>query len=428
MTAHPEGKRTIKHSAGGWLYSIMFKPGWPRWVLLAVAVVLFLLSALAITGGTDYREDPSALVPRSVQSYVETKDLDHLLRTVGTWRLWDAERRSSGQEQYNQIQVDIAGLLGERVAGLGTPRLLRWLSGAGKAAYCVNKDESGVESWAVFLHVNDPHPLLADLFVDQGLQVEVLEGTRDSGVIKLSGSGEGVLYLGVLKPWLIISSAETLPTFALASLKRPAYSLASSGIVPKWRSGTTLRGVYNPAYHADKSSLSAYSIVTGWMAPEMRVNFISSFRNGVETTMNADVLTDKVKGGGLWPLFWVLLLILAILCLVLILAIVLVMVGWGGWLKAMAMRSGVAPAPAPAEVAASAAFKEDAGLQTNDHPAAATEQVGVAAAEPAPEVAKPAEDAGGGEEEQSVSGINSGTNDKNQDNVGETGTSTNSSM
>jgi hypothetical protein len=361
MTAHPVEKRKLKQKAGNWLYGIIFKPGWPRWVLLGLVVLLFLLSALAVTGGTDYREDPSALAPRSAQAYVETNTLDPLLRTMGTWRLWNAERRSSGQEQYNQIQVDIGGLLSERVAGLGTLPL-RWIAAAGKAAYCVNNDENDVESWALFLQVGDPVQLLSELLVDQGLRVETVEGTQENGIVRVTGQGDGALYLGLLQPGLIVSSADTLPKFAFASVKRPAFSLASSGLLPGWKSGAAVRGVYNPAYHAAAASLSAYSIVAGWMAPDMRINFISPFRNGVETTMNAEVFTDKVKGGGLWPLVWILLLLVALVCLVVAFAIVLAMIGWGGWLKVMAMRAGIMPAPAPLPVDPSPAFKEDAGM------------------------------------------------------------------
>lgn len=361
MTENAGGKRSFKQILGGWFYGILFKPGWPRWAMLAVVAVLFMLAALGLTGGTDYREDPSALVPRSAQSYVETNNLDHLLRNVGAWRLWDEKRRRPNTEQYNQLHVDIAGLLGERVQGLGT-RLISILASTARAAYCVNQDEQGGESWALFMQLEDPNSILNDLAVEQNMNLEVVEGTKDNGVLKLTGSGDGELYFGVVKPWLIISSADILPKFALGSARRPTHSMANSGILPKWKRGNSLRGVYNPAFHADKTNLSAYSIITGWMAPEMRINFTSSFRNGLETTFNAGMLSEKARGGGLWPLFWVLLLLLALICLVLAFVIILVMVGWGGWLKTTAMRAGISPAKEPGAVDPSEAFKEDAGI------------------------------------------------------------------
>lgn len=367
MTAISGGKGSKMQRVKEWLYRVASRPGWRRWALLAATVVVFLIAAILLCGGTDYREDPSALVPRSIQSYVETTNLEQLLRNAGSWRFWDAERRHT-KEQYNhnQIQVDIAGLLGERVNGLGT-RLLRHVVSTERAAYCVNHDEeTGTgESWALFMQFPDPVSAIAEFSAEQSMNVEVIAGTRnDNGVFKLTDNGNGVLFFGVVKPWFIISSAEILPKYAFENIKYRSLSLAGSEILPKWKHGKILRGVYNPSYHSDGTKLSAYNIITGWMAPETRINFIGSLKNGLETTINAGTLTDKPKGNGLWPLAWILLLLLALICLVLFFAVVLVMIGWGGWLKTSAIRAGITPMAAPANVEPSEAFKEDAGMKS----------------------------------------------------------------
>lgn len=350
----------------GWLYTVLFTPGWQRWVLLAVALAAFLCAGLFLTGGTDYREDPSALVPRSVQAYVETNDLDALLRNAGAWSAWQADRRASPGDQYNRLQVDIAERIGRRVSGLGT-RPLRWLVGTGRAAHCVNREEDGGETWALFLQVPDIGEALSEASVEQSMTLETIEGTRENGLFKLTGSGGGELFLCALSPWFIVSSGETLPRFALESVRRPAFSLANSGILPQWTRGASIRGVVNPAYPAGGAALSAYGVVSGWMAAEARVNFVSAFRNGLETTLDTAMLTDKVRGGGLlWPLLRLLLLFAALACLFLAVVAVLVMVGWGGWLKARAARAGIVPLQSPKAIEPSAAFREDAGLVSRE--------------------------------------------------------------
>lgn len=361
MTEQSGGKRSWKQRAGGWLYNVASKGGWPRRLLLLAVALIFIVTLLLLSCGTDYREDPSALVPRSIQSYVETTNLDQLLRNVGAWSLWDKNRRHASA-QFNQIQVDIAGLLGERVNGLGT-RMLRYLAATERAAYCVNHEEESGESWALFLQIPDPVSALDELSAEQELNVEVVEGARGgNGVFKLTGKGDGALFFAVVKPWFIVSSAEILPKYATDSIKHRIPSLATSGVLPKWARGKMLRGVYNPSYYCDRESLSAYNIVTGWMAPEMRINFTSTLKKGLETNFNAGMLTDKPRGSGLWPLAWILLLLLAVICLALFFAILLVMIGWGGWLKASAMRAGIVPAIHPATTQPSEAFKEDAGM------------------------------------------------------------------
>ncbi len=58
---------------------------------------------------------------------------------------------------------------------------------------------------------------------------------------------------------------------------------------------------------------------------------------------------------------FVCLLVVAIASLCVVVSILLVMIGFGGWLKAMALRAGVIPADAPEKVEVSEAFREDSG-------------------------------------------------------------------
>lgn len=366
MAAHSGEKRSLKRRAGGWLYNIVFTPGWVRWILLAVLAVVFMLAAYGLTRGVDYRKDPSALVPRSVLSYAETTGLDTVLRYVGSWKIWREDRRATDTDQYNQIQIDIAGLIGEQVPGLGS-RPLRWIARTGRAAYCDLVDESGKESWALLLQVENPLELLSELSAEKTLRLEqIAEGTKESGITRLtSGDGAGELYFTVLNPWFIISSSDTLPKFARESVRRPSYSLAGAKLVPEWRYKALIRGLYTPDRFAQTTGGSAYVTVAGWMGKDVRIGFMTSFRNGVETTFTAGELTDKSGGGGAWPLLWLLLLIVAVIAFLGAVGIILVMVGWGGWFKALAIKSGVKPAKGPEPVQPSEAFTEDAGLNAS---------------------------------------------------------------
>lgn len=365
MTAQPAAKRSFKQALFGKVYSIASKPGWFRWALLAIAALVFVLVALAFCGGTTYQDDPSTMVPRSARMYMETRDLDSLLRTSAGWKLWKSERRAKSDEQRNQLQIDLAGLIGSQVAGLGTRLPLAWLVDAKQAAYCVNQDEEGQESWALFLRNDNASQVLSDIAVEPGLNVEAVSGTTIAGVSKLTGTGTGELYFGILTPWLIISSQATLPQFAIENSRRPAFSLSRSGLLPQWRRGVVMRGVVNPAFQIERAVPSVNSVVGNWIDPDVRVSYTAKTgRNGIEVTYDSRQLAERVAGSGLWPLFAVLLAVLGILALVVVFAIVLVMVGWGGWMKTMAMRDGVKSAAAPAEVTPSAAFTEDSGAAT----------------------------------------------------------------
>ncbi len=367
--AHATGTwQRLKNRVGGWFFRTIFRPGWPQWAILAAAVVVFILAILGLTGGTDFREDPSALAPRSADIYIETRDLPALLKTVSSWRVWQEERRAAADDERNQLQVDIAGIISERVAGMSTSSPLRWLAGTSRAAYCLSAApaEEGGETWALYITMTNPAEALAEIEVERGMTVEAIRGSREAGgVFRLTGAGAGELYFGIVSPWLIISSQARLPEFALESARKPAFSLANSGLVPSWKRGATLRGVVNPAYTADKTGVTAYTIIAGWMAPDMRVNYLSSVgKNGLETTFGAEALSGRVHGTGLWwPLVAGILLVVALIALAAAFMVLLVMVGWGAWLKARAVRAGLMPTPGPETVETSEALRADAGLE-----------------------------------------------------------------
>lgn len=366
MAAQSGGKRNgVRQRVGGWFFRTICRQGWRQWAMLAAAVVVFVLAVLALTGGTDYREDPSALTPRSVDMYMETRDLPALLKNVGAWKVWKEERRTAAGEERNQLQVDIAGLISERVAGMSTSSPMRWLAAATRAAYCLSNApaEEGGESWALFIEMANPSDALAEIGVERGMTVETLRGTKDGGVFKLTGPAAGELYFGVVAPWLIISSQARLPEFAMDSVRKPAFSLANSGLMPGWKRGTTLRGVYSPASQSVAGEPTPAVIIKGWMASDVRVTYLARVgKSGLETTFGAEFLSDRIRGGGLWPLFSVILFIVAIIAIVAAFAVLLAMVGWGGWLKAKAVKAGVMPASGPVSVEPSEAFQEDSGM------------------------------------------------------------------
>lgn len=366
MTAHPDvKKRSLKQILGGWFYSIVTRPGWPRWATLAVAAFLFMLSALYLTRSTDYREEPSALVPRSADVYAETRDLSGLLKTVGAWRVWHPDRRGSGQEARTELEKDLAGLISAHVGGLPINPPLRWMSASLGAGWCVSRNETGPESWALYLRLDDPAAALKEVEVEPGMTLEVLAGARTGdGVFSLAGKDGGIVYFGIVGPWLIVSGDEKLPTFALEAKRRPSQSLGGSGIVPKWRRSASVRGVFHPGYAMAQGRSFGPSFVTNWLSPDARVTYtaILGRSGGVETYSNTVELTDRTGAGGWWPLFLIIMGILAIVSLGVIFTILLVMVGWGGWFKALAIKAGIAPAGTPARVEPSRAFKQDSGI------------------------------------------------------------------
>ncbi len=398
MSGRPEGKIGIGRKLGGWVYNLIFQAGWPRWVLLAAAVLLCLVAALAWCGGTDYREDPSALVPRSVEVYAETRNLGALLKRVGGWKLWAREDGPIAEDSWTQLHRDLADIIGDQIDGLGRRQPLMWLSTAGKAAYCVSPadqpaqtakagegaataektppaattptpEASGGETWELLLEVPDPANVLSELGVEKNLNLQ----KSDDGIYTLTGRGEGKLHFAVVGPWLVVSSGDKLPKFAQESLKKPQFALARSELLSPWRRSVGVRGLFNPAYRADAIKDSVYSKVAGWMAPDVRLNFTGRLNDsgGIDMHYNAGKLSDRIGGGGLWPLFLLLLTLLGIVALAVIVAILCSVLGYSGWLKALAWKAGIRPASGPAKVDSSAAFKADVGGATlPDSPAA----------------------------------------------------------
>ena len=370
MTAHPEVKtRSLKQIVGGWFYRIVTQPGWPRWVALAVAAFLFMLSALYLTRSTDYREDPSALMPRSADVYAETRDLSGLLKTVGAWRVWHPDRRGTGQESRTELEKDLAGLISARVGGLPINPPLRWMSASLGAGWCISRNEDGTESWALYLRLDDPAAALKEIEVEPGMALQKPQGWRDGdGLFSLTGQG-GSVHFGIAGPWLILSGDDKLPKFALEAKRRPSQSLAGTGIVPKWRRSSSVRGLFNPSYASAQSQLFGPSFVTNWLSPDARVTYTALLgrSGGVETYFNTAELSERSIGGGLWPLFLIIMGMVALCSICVIFAILLVMVGWGGWFKAMAVRAGIAPAKTPDRVSSSNAFKQDSGIPNTEN-------------------------------------------------------------
>lgn len=356
------GKRTLWGRVGMWLYSVAIRPGWPRRILLAAAVIIFILCVIAVRSGIDYRRDPSALVPRSARVFLETREIGPLLTNVGDWKIWrDDKRVTSGSEW---LQVGLATHVGGKVTGLGTRLPLLWLNGAHKAAFAMVESDNGpAPSWALYLETPNASAVVRDIGIEAGLK---LENAREAGpnIYTLTGYGEGRLILGVVEPWLIISSDTKLPKFAVENAGRTGFSIARADVLPDWRRDTSVRGVVDPAYAAEHSELSKLlPTMGGWLEPQARVGVSVGVRDDgkVSVALATGLMADKASGGGIWTLLRFILGIVAILCLILVALILLVMIGWGGWLRFAAAKAGIAPAKEPEAVEPSPAFKEDAG-------------------------------------------------------------------
>ncbi len=375
MAEKTGGKVTaVARKAGAWLYGMAFKSGWTRWVFLGVAAALFIAIAAIICGGTDYRRDPSALVPRSAALYAETRDLGTLLKNTAGWNVW-REIKRDGVDRANQMPVAFAEMIGAKVGGLGTRLPLAWLAGAQKAAIGFAEGESGKpESWAIYLEIPEADKSLADLRIEPGLTLTKASGAGAGGVYVLSGSGDGKLYLGVMSPWLIVSSDDLLPNFAIDSLRLPSSTLANSDVLPGWRRDTAVRGMFNPRYLSSRPGpATPLGVLGNWMVDEARWSFAAGVtKDGtMDVKYAGSVMMGQAGGGGvLWPVVKFILFLIAVLCLVLVLGTLSIMIGLGGWYKFLAVKAGLAPRPAPASVEPSAAFQEDSGAKAEQKPSA----------------------------------------------------------
>lgn len=356
----------MKRMLGGWLCRMAALSGWRRWTALAAAAVVFLVSVLLLCGRTDYREDPSALAPRSADLYAEARDLPGFLATAGAWRLWSATAPGT-------LEKELAASVAARAGGLPVAPVLRWMNGAGAAAWCVSRGggdvSSSAASWALFLHVENPADALEDMEVEPGASLEVVRGARgEDGVFALlrsgaaAGASSGAVF-GIVGPWLILSGDTKLPEFALEAKGRPSVSLARADLLPDWRRGEGIRGMVNPSASADAKRVLGGGVAAERLAPEARLAFTALMgrSGGIETQVRTVLFEEDAGGAGAWPLVYILLLVIAAGSLGCIVCILLVMIGFGGWFKAAAVRAGVAPAKEPAAVEVSEAFAEDAG-------------------------------------------------------------------
>lgn len=356
------GKRSVWGKIGMWLYAVATKPGWPRRILLAAIAVVFVLCVAAVRGGIDYRRDPSALVPRSARVFLETREIGQLLTNMGDWKIWRDERRAASGADW--LQVGLAASVGEKVSGLGTRLPLLWLNGAHKAAFAMIESDGGpAPSWALYLEIPSPAGAVRDIGIESGLK---LESAREAGanVYHLTGYGGGSLVIGIVEPWLILSSDVKLPKFAVENAGRTGFSVARSEILPDWRRDTSVRGVLDPVYAAEHSELmKLLPTAGGWLEPQSRVGLSVGVREGgrVNASFVTGIMADRAAGGGMWTLVRLILGIVAIACLALVAVILLVMIGWGGWLRVAASKAGIEPAKGPENAEPSAAFKEDAG-------------------------------------------------------------------
>lgn len=348
-----------------WMQAVASGKGWHKWALLGGVAVAFILFMSLAFDGVDYKQEPSALVPRSVYAYAETNNLDALLKEVGAWPVW-RDRKTAGSEQWSQLQVNFAGLIGDKVVGLGTRLPLYLLSRTQKAALAlVEGDAESPESWALLLELADPAAILAEINVEPGLTLELVPGSQ--GVYKLTGAEDTSLYFGVAAPWFMISSDSKLPLFAVTSLKSPGFSLATSQVLPDWKRNVVVRGMFSPSAlsSAQAEEYTTLSAMADWMSYDTRMTFMSRLSGGGEfdTRFAQQTISDRPGGGGIWSLFKFIFGLLGMVCLVLIASIGIIMLGYGGWLKALAIRAGIAPAGGPGVAKPSEAFKEDAGLR-----------------------------------------------------------------
>lgn len=358
-------KPTFGQRASASFYGIVLNPGWPRRILTLVALVCILLAASILAGRKSYRKNPAALVPPSVSAYIEAKALTGLLETMNGWSLWREERRS-GRE--NQLQVEVASSIGRQVSGLGTSLPLRWLASTERAAYAIARGtEGGEDSWALFLQMLSARTAIDELKIElePGMSLDVVKEQRKNGVYLLNDGKGGSLHLAVVEPWLIISSGEYLPLYAMDNASKAAPALEGTNLLPALKYSTMVRGIFDPSYASIAYQLAGTAVFTAWVAPDTRVAFTSSMgpKGGVDMTFTSHAYTGEISSGGFLRLMRGFALLLGCAGVIVVVFVLMAMAGMGGWLKARALRSRVSPAPKPAPVEPSSAFKEDIGTE-----------------------------------------------------------------
>lgn len=359
------GSRFVRFFA--WLVRSIQRPGWRRWAILAAAVLLFLVLAAFLRRGVDYRRDPSALVPRDVGAYFETRRLGALLSGAAEWPLWSDDHRKTESDQWNHLQSFVADLVGGKVHGLGSQLPLTWFGGARRAAVAwMEAGEDSPEAWAIYLDVPYPVGAIGELRGEPGVEKTQYEDMPNFFIV--SGNDNSSLAVRALDTWLIIASDPELPLHADELRRRPGRSLASSGMLPEWRDKTAVRGVFSPSpvvrevFGGVLATVAARMRDDAWYA----LSVGAAGEGAVEVRFTPAVAASASGGNVIWSFVKLVLWIVAVFCLLTAASILLVMLGWGGWLKALALKAGITPAPAPKEVEPSAAFREDAGASPPD--------------------------------------------------------------
>ncbi|MDR1613163.1 MAG: hypothetical protein LBT97_10355 [Planctomycetota bacterium] len=358
-----------------WLTQSIQRPGWRRWTILAAAALLFIILLAFLRDRIDYRRDPSALVPKGVSAFVETRRLDDLLEKAGEWPLWGDERRVSGAGQWSHLQALLAELIGGKVHGLGSQLPLSWFAGARRAAVAWIEGGDGLPAtWALYLDVPNAVGALGELRNEPGVTATPYEGRPH--FFSVSGPDRRSLAVRAFDLWLIVSTDPELPLFAGESRGRAGQSLAATGILPEWRNEFSVRGIVNPRVLVRLFPESAIASTSGWMRDDMRRVFAANIdrEGGVDIKSRYAPVAAAAGGNMIWSFLKLALWLVAVLCLLLVAAILLVMLGWSGWLKALALRAGIAAADAPAAVAPSAAFREDAGVSRDAAAPAGTDE------------------------------------------------------
>ncbi|MCC8180352.1 MAG: hypothetical protein LIP23_05515 [Planctomycetes bacterium] len=359
-------RRTISNRIFDWLYRILSRPGWRRKTMLACVAAIFIITLAILWSRVDYRTDPGALVPKSTQFYVETRDLDLLLRNLGSWPLWNDSHRDVEGTTRSRLQIAMVEKLGAIIPDLGTRLPFLWTSGNKNAAALalMDSDVEGETSWALFMHLQDPETTLAETRSEPGIRLERMAGGKD-GVYTLTKHGSGNLALAVVGPWLVLSSDGKFPNFAIDAMRRPQHSLAYANVMPRWSRNLSFRGVASPMYVSRLSEL--HPLLSGfefWVEPGARLSFTARLdsEGGMESSSHVVILSQDSRGGGVWPFLRFMLYVICIASAIAVVLVLLSIFGWTGWLKAAAIRAGVKPGPKPDPVDPSDAFKEDAGM------------------------------------------------------------------
>lgn len=347
-----------------WLIGNVFRPGWRRWLIFVIALAVFLILVSFLRGGVDYKRDPAALVSRNALFYVEAKNIDAAMRNAGMWSLWNEERRAAGDEQWNHIQALLAGAISDKVHGLGSRLPLGWLTTSDAAALAVLEPvTNGQNAWILLVKVPNPQTSIKELRQEPGVTVSPYREANN--LFEITGNDNSVLSVATVGPWLVVSSSFEPLLFATEAVRRPGVSLSSSLTLPNWRGDGAVRGMLDPKFAlADATATAPMARLVGWMEKDSR--FVFSVKSDKESHLQVDgafaKLGETKSDTWIWASIKFILKIVALLCLLLAAAIILVMLGWGGWLKALAVKTGIHPADKPKDVEPSAAFKEDAGV------------------------------------------------------------------